>query len=224
MTELGVRELVQTTGTTDGEVTPDVGVGTEVQFLKGTGRGLESSIWILGSDTDGNDVALRTGLSLKLVGFGFDHVKVDFRIAARSDPIELTDMLDAVERKTHGNLELSGGKVDSGNHFCGRMLDLETGVELEEVEDILRMAVEIWTIRGSGQRRGLEDIEGLTLDSSGADISDKLGQTNGSTLHFLESILLCNGHGGFFNDLLVTTLDGTIATEERDRVSILISQ
>jgi len=36
--------------------------------------------------------------------------------------------------------------------------------------------------------------------------------------------LFCDSYGGFFNDLLVTTLDGTIATEERDRVSILIGQ
>jgi hypothetical protein len=141
-----------------------------------------------------------------------------------SDPVELTDMLDAMERKTHGNLELSSGEVDSRDHFCGRMLDLETGVELEEVEDILRMAIEIWIIRGSASDWGLEAIEGLTLDGPSADISDELGQTNGSTLHLLKSFLLCDSHGGFFDDLLVTTLDGTIATEERDRVSILISQ
>lgn len=71
---------------------------------------------------------------------------------------------------------------------------------------------------------GLEAIERLTLDSSGADIPDELGQTNGSTLHFFKSFLLCDGHWGFFNDLLVPTLDGTIAAEERDGVAVLVSQ
>ena len=70
------------------------------------------------------------------------------------DPVELTNMLDAVERKTHGDLELGSGEVDSRNHFCGRVLDLETWVELKEVEDILRMAVEVWIIRGLSQRLG----------------------------------------------------------------------
>jgi hypothetical protein len=192
--------------------------------LKGTRRGFEPSVWILGSDTDGNDVTLGTGFSLELVGFGFDHLKVYLRVGIWSDAVELTDVLDTVERNTHGDLELSGGKVDSRNHFCGRVLDLETGVELEEVEDILCVAVEIWVICGSGQNRGLEAIEGLTLDGSCADISDKFSQTDGSTLHLLESFLLRDGHGGFFDDFLVPTLDGTIATKERDRVAILISQ
>ena len=73
-----------------------------------------------------------------------------------SDPIELTDMLDAVERKAHGNLELGGRKVDSRNHFCSGMLDLEAGIEFEEVEDVLGMGIEVCIICGSGQRWGLE--------------------------------------------------------------------
>jgi hypothetical protein len=92
---------------------------------------------------DGNDVTFGAGLSLKLVGFGFDHIEIDFRIAIRSGPVELMSMFDAVERKTHGNLELSDGEVDSRNHFCGRMFDLGARVEFEEVEDILCVAVEI---------------------------------------------------------------------------------
>ena len=98
--------------------------------MKGTGRGFEPRVWILGGNADGDDVALWTGFPLKLVGFGLDHIEVDFGVTTMSDPVELTDMLDAVEGKTHGNLELSGGEVDSGNHFCGGMLDLKTRVEL----------------------------------------------------------------------------------------------
>jgi hypothetical protein len=92
--------------------------------LKGTGRRLEPSVWILGGDTDCDDVTLGSGLSLKLVGFGFDHVEVDFGIAVRGDAIELANVFDAMERNTHSNLQLSGGKIDASDHFCGRMLDL----------------------------------------------------------------------------------------------------
>jgi hypothetical protein len=104
------------------------------------------------------------------------------------------------------------------------MLDLETGVELEEVEYILRMAVEIWIVDWSDRKRGWYTIQRLTLDSSGTDIPDKLGQTNSGAFHLLKRFWLRDGHRGFFNDLLVATLDGTIAAEERNRISILISQ
>ena len=65
-----------------------------------------------------------------------------------SGPVELADMLDVMEREARGDLKPSGGKVDSRNHFCGRMFDLETGVKLEEVEVILCVAVEIWIFVG----------------------------------------------------------------------------
>ena len=42
------------------------------------------------------------------------------------------------------------------------MLDLETGVEFEEVEDILYVTVKIWIIRGLGWGQGLKFLEGLT--------------------------------------------------------------
>ena len=172
---------------------------------------------------DGDDVTLGTGLPLKLVGFGFDRIKVYFRVAVMSDPVELTDMLDAMEMEASGDLKLSGGKVDSRNHFCGRMFDLETGVKLEEVEVILRAAVDIQIFVGQ-DKSGVGVVERLTLDGSGADVSNKLGQSNGSTLHLLKSILLRDCHQGFFDDFLVPALDGTVATKERDRVAILISK
>ena len=95
------------------------------------------------------------GLSLKLVGFGFDHIEVDFRIAIVGDAVELANVLDTVERNTHSDLELGSGKVDAGDHFRGRMLDLETRVKLEKMKFILRMAIEIWMIRGSEQKQGV---------------------------------------------------------------------
>ena len=58
--------------------------------------------------------------------------------------VELTDMTDAVERNTHSDLELSGGKVDTRYHLGRRVLDLKTRVELKEIEDILCVAVKVY--------------------------------------------------------------------------------
>ena len=123
--------------------------------MEGTGRRLEPGIWILGGNTDCDDVTLGAGFSLKLVGFGFDHIEVDFRIAIMGDAVELANVLDTVEGNTHSDLELGSGKVDAGDHFRGRMLDLETRVKLEKMKFILRMAIEIWMIRGSEQKQGV---------------------------------------------------------------------
>ena len=80
---------------------------------------------------------------MKLRSFGIHHIKVNFRCAIRSNTIQLTNVSDPVKRNTHGNLKLGSGKVDARNHLGGRMLDLKTRVELEEIEYILCMAVEV---------------------------------------------------------------------------------
>ena len=69
-------------------------------------------------------------------------------------------MSDTVERKACGNSELGSGKVDTGDHFCGRMFDPETGVELEEAEFILCVAVYIWGMHRSDQKEGCRPSEG----------------------------------------------------------------
>ena len=58
--------------------------------------------------------------------------------------VQLTDMTDAVERNTHSDLELSGGKVNTRHHLGRRVLDLKTRVELKEIEDILCVAVKVY--------------------------------------------------------------------------------
>ena len=45
---------------------------------------------------------------------------------------------DAVQRNAHGHLQLRSGQVNTADHFGGGMLDLETGIELEEVETCRR--------------------------------------------------------------------------------------
>ena len=69
-------------------------------------------------------------------------------------------MSDTVERRTHDNLELGSGKVDTGDHFCGRTFDPKTGVELEEAESILCVAVDIWEMHRSDQKEGCRPSEG----------------------------------------------------------------
>ncbi len=66
MSELRIGEFVQATGTIDGEVAPNVGARSEVQFLKTTSRRLEPGIGIFGSDTDCYDVSLGLGFALEL--------------------------------------------------------------------------------------------------------------------------------------------------------------
>jgi hypothetical protein len=110
-----------------------------------------------------------------------------------------------VERDTHGNLKLGSGQVDTTDHLSGRMLDLETGVELQEVELVVGVGVEV-------------------LDGTGGDVTNELTETNSGILHSLERIGLRNGNGSFLNNLLVASLNGTITTEEGDVVSVLISK
>ena len=52
-------------------------------------------------------------------------------------------MSNAVERNTHRNLKLGSRKVDTGNHLGGRVFDLETEIEFEELEGISSVTVEI---------------------------------------------------------------------------------
>ncbi|RUP43013.1 hypothetical protein BC936DRAFT_137776 [Jimgerdemannia flammicorona] len=205
MSELGVGELVQPAGSDDGEVTPDVVGGAEVELLHDARGGLKPGVWVLSSDTDGDDMALGCGLALGLGGLRDDEVEVDLVGTSGLHAIEDADVADAMQRDAHGNLELSGGKVDAGDHLRCRMLNLETGVELKEVEVVLRVRIEV-------------------LDRAGGDVAHELGEPDRRLLHRLESILLGNRDGRLLNDLLVATLDGAVAPEERNGVAVLIGK
>lgn len=67
----------------------------------------------------------------------------DITAAVRIETVESSNVSNSVERDTHSDLKLSGGKVDTGNHLGGRMLDLETRVELEEEEGVVGVGVEV---------------------------------------------------------------------------------
>jgi hypothetical protein len=63
-----------------------------------------------------------------------------------------------------------------------------------------------------------------TFDCACANVSDKLGQPDSGTFHFLKSFILGNRHWRFLDNLLVTTLHGAITSKKRDCVAILIGQ
>lgn len=156
MTELRIGILVQTTCRGDREVTPDIRVGSEVELGQVTRRRLETGIGILTRDSTGNDVALGSGLSLLVDRLWVLPVKVDVGDSVRVHAIERSDVSDSMKGDTHGDLELNGGDVATTDHFRGGMFDLETRVELEEVERVVGVRVEV-------------------LDGTGRDVSYELG-------------------------------------------------
>lgn len=205
VTELGVGETVNTTGGTDGEVTPDVGARTEVEIVQHTVGGLEALTRILRGDTAGSGMALGGGPALGLFRLGVLELEVDLGGGLGVDSVEKSDVADAVEGNTHGNLELSSRKVDTTDHFRGRMLDLQTGVQLKEVELVIGVRVEV-------------------LDGTGRDVTDETTKTDSSILHGLKGSGLGDGYGGLFDNLLVSALNRAISAEERDVVAILIGK
>lgn len=143
MAELRVRVTVDTTSGTDGEVAPDVRATPEVQLVHDTIRRLEALAGIFRRDSAGSQVALWSGPSLSLLALWRLELEVDFRGGLGIDTVEQPDVADTVQGNTHGNLQLSGGQVDTAHTFGGRVLDLETRVQLEEVELVVGMGVQI---------------------------------------------------------------------------------
>ena len=205
VTELTVGEAVDTTGGTDGEVTPDVGRTAEIQFVHGTARGLETLAGIFGSDTAGGRVSLGLGAALGLEALFAGEVEVNLGRGVGVDTIEQTNVTDAVQGDTHGDLQLGGWQVDTGDHLSGGVLDLKTRVQFEEVELVIGVRVQV-------------------LNGTGGDVTDQLSKADSSTLHGLERGGLGDGDGGLLDNLLVPTLNGAVSAEQGDVVSVLISQ
>jgi hypothetical protein len=205
VTELRVRETVNTTLRTDGEVTPDVGATPEVELVHDTVGRLETLTGILRGDSASGSVALWLGSSLAQSSAFVLELEVNLARRLGVDAVQESNIADAVKGKTHSNLQLSSRQIDTTDHLSGRMLDLETGVELQEVELVVGVRVEV-------------------LDGTGGDITDELTETDSGRLHGLERVGLRNGDGSLLNNLLVTSLNGAISAEEGDVVAVLISE
>ncbi|CAK5273990.1 unnamed protein product, partial [Mycena citricolor] len=143
MTELRIGKLVQTAGGGDREVPPHIGARSEVQLLDRSRRRLEPSIGVLSRNTHSHYMPFRSRFALQLVRVGLDLVKVDLGRRVESHPVELANVLDTVQRNTHGNLQLCSGQIDPRDHLSRRVLHLETRIQLKEVEVVFGVIVKI---------------------------------------------------------------------------------
>ena len=84
------------------------------------------------------------------------------------------------------------------------MLDLKTGVQFKEEKIIGVSVVQV-------------------LDGTGSDVTNRRGQTLGSTLHFFECFGLDDGRRTFLENLLESTLGGTVTTVQGNSISVFIS-
>mmetsp|Transcript_1672 Transcript_1672/g.3091 ORF Transcript_1672/g.3091 Transcript_1672/m.3091 type:complete len:390 (-) Transcript_1672:439-1608(-) len=197
MAKLRVGKLVDAAIGTDREVTPDVGSGLKLDALDGSRGWLEALVWVFGGDTGGNDMRVNSLVVL--------FQEIDLVIAVHVGlAVELANLGNAVEGDAHGNLELSRGKVDKGDAFGDGVLDLETGVQLEEEE--------LASIR-------VEEV----LDSSCSNVANGLGETLCGALHLLESLRGSNAGRSLLENLLETTLGTAVATIQGHSVAVLIA-
>ncbi|KAI5305285.1 hypothetical protein KEM55_009081, partial [Ascosphaera atra] len=132
-------------------------------------------------------------------------VEVDLGGGAGVDAVEQANVTDAVQGDAHCDLELCGGQVDAGDHLGGGVLDLQAGVELEEVELVVGVGVEV-------------------LDGSSGDVADELTEADGGALHGGEGLGFRDGDGRLLDDLLVPSLHGAVAPKQGDVIPVLISQ
>ncbi|ROV86895.1 hypothetical protein VMCG_10866 [Cytospora schulzeri] len=205
VTKLGVGETVNTRSGTDREVTPHIGATPEVQVVHDTIGRLETLAGILGGDTASSGVTLGSRSALYL-GTGLVlELEVDWRGCPRVNTVQQTNVANAVQGETHGNLELSSGKVHTADHFGGGMLDLETRVQLQEVELVFVVRVKV-------------------LHGTSGDVTDELAQSDCCLLHGPESVGLGDGDRRLLDDFLVTSLDRAISAEERNVVAVLICE
>mmetsp|Transcript_13544 Transcript_13544/g.23330 ORF Transcript_13544/g.23330 Transcript_13544/m.23330 type:complete len:715 (+) Transcript_13544:4833-6977(+) len=202
MTNLGVSKLVNTTRTVNTEVTPNVAGAAEVDFSNLTDGRLESVEGVLSSNTSSDGVAASDALDGAVLTVLILEVN-DFVSIEVLTTVEAADVRDAVEGDTHGNLDLAGRYVGSGDHLSDRVLNLETRVELQE-EELIVVVVKV-------------------LDGTGVDVANLLGKTDGSVLHLLPDIGLGGNGGTLLENLLVTTLYRAVTSAESDGVTVLVS-
>ncbi len=153
--------------------------------------------------TAGSSVDLNlAGIGLKLLGrvFGGD-------TALNSETTSRDAVLGQAELSkgsASSDLDLSGNDVDAGNFFGNGVLDLDSGVDLNEVVAVLLVDKELGGT-------GIAVVDGLgELDSVGENgVSGLDGEILG---------------GRNFDHLLVATLDGAITLVQMNNVSVVITK
>lgn len=102
------------------------------------------------------------------------------------------------------DLNLSGNEIDAGDLFCNGVLDLDSGVDFNEVVAVL-----------------LVDQE---LSGTGIAVVHRLGQSDGIIQNVVTDIGWKVFGGCNLNHFLVTTLNTAVTLEEMDHVSVVVTE
>ncbi len=94
-------------------------------------------------------------------------------------------------------------QIDSSEHFSNRMLDLDAGVHLHEVERLVLVEEH--------------------LDRSGADVVDRLGSAHRGLTHFFAQRIGERGARRFFDQLLVPALHRAVALAQVHDVAVAVA-
>ena len=108
------------------------------------------------------------------------------------------------QRFAIGDTQLPLNEIQTRYHLGYRMLDLDSRVDLEEVKLVVAIEHE--------------------LDGSGAIVAHLFSQPHRGAAHFLAKFGGQSWSGRFFDDLLATPLNGALALEQVNDISVLIAE
>lgn len=129
----------------------------------------------------------------------------DTTLDSKSSPVDvLLGQTKLLEGYTSSNLNLSSDDVNTGDLFGNGVLDLDTRVDLNEVVAVL-----------------LVDEE---FGCTGVTVLDSFRELEGVRQDGLSDGFLQMGSRGDFDDLLVTSLDGTVSFKEVNAVTLTIGK
>jgi len=106
------------------------------------------------------------------------------------------------QRDSGGATNLFLDDIDAGDHFGDRVLDLNAGVHLHEIEVSAFVEEE--------------------LDGADAGIVDSLGGGHGGGPHLFPELGGQDGAGSLLEEFLMTPLDGTVALAEMDNIAVFV--
>src|SRR5262249_3984245 len=108
------------------------------------------------------------------------------------------------QRRSGGDTDLLAHDVDPGHELAHRMLDLQTRVELDEVEAPVSVEQE--------------------LERAGVDVADLPTRMRDAVLHRRTHRVVDGRRRRFLDQLLVPTLDRALALAEREDATVLVAQ
>src|SRR5471032_605375 len=110
-----------------------------------------------------------------------------------------------VERLTGGDAQHAFDQIQPGDHFGDRMLDLQTGIDLEEIKFIACGVIN-------------------KFDGTGAAIIHRLAQLHGGAMQGFTTGRWQIRRRGFFYYFLVAALQGTVAFAERHHAAFTVAK